>query len=453
MINNNFPETTHCDSLFGQALDHLERGNVTAAEQALHTVLTLMPQSSEAMGQLGELLASTGEMTEAARWFTRATAFDPDRIAWLDGLAQAQTALVHTPEAEVSLRLMLARRPGSATTHRRLGRCLLRQGRRNEGLDNLNEAARLDPYDPFATADIVEALIEAGEPLAALELAQPALRAAPEHPPLHLRLGDAWAALGETAKANTLFRRACELAIDYGDNDTHQEAERRLNRSQAIQDQPVAPAAAYIRALFDRYADDFDRHLTGGLDYQVPELLREAVLSRPELACGGLRVLDLGCGTGLCAASVHGLTTTLAGVDLSPRMIERARARAIYDHLRVGDLFEALAEPGPGWDLIVAADVLAYLGPLGPLLTAVAAALGAKGRFMATVERLDDDNDQVRLLPSRRYAHSLGHIRATAAAARLVVLDLTAITVRQEAGYPVCGLLMVLGPSPPIGRV
>ena len=58
-----------------------------------------------------------------------------------------------------------------------------------------------------------------------------------------------------------------------------------------------------------------------------------------------LAILDLGCGTGLAGAAFKPLAARLDGVDLSPAMIEKARARQIYDHLQVADLQTALGRP------------------------------------------------------------------------------------------------------------
>src|SRR5205085_2422275 len=78
---------------------------------------------------------------------------------------------------------------------------------------------------------------------------------------------------------------------------------------------------------------------------------------------------------------------TLAGVDLSPAMIEQARARGVYDILRTGDLVALLRAAGPeSFDLLTAADVLIYTGDLSPVFEAAARALRPAGLFAFTVE-------------------------------------------------------------------
>src|SRR5207248_233908 len=81
------------------------------------------------------------------------------------------------------------------------------------------------------------------------------------------------------------------------------------------------------------------------------------------VADASLDVLDLGCGTGLCGALLRRWARTLVGVDLSPGMLEKARERGCYDRLEQGDLVAVMRTmPARSFDLIVATDVLIYIG-------------------------------------------------------------------------------------------
>ncbi|MDE1148130.1 MAG: methyltransferase domain-containing protein [Azospirillaceae bacterium] len=198
----------------------------------------------------------------------------------------------------------------------------------------------------------------------------------------------------------------------------------------------------YVKALFDRYADRFDADLTRKLRYQAPDLLRQA-LDGVLGGRTGLDILDIGCGTGLGGVVVKPLARHLAGVDLSPRMVEHARARGLYDRLWDADLMGALAEADAAWDLVLAADVLVYLGDLAPVFQAVARALRPGGRFAATVERWTGEGDHI-LRESRRYAHAQAHVEAAARGAGLAVEHLAGVAPRWEKGRPVDGLLFIL---------
>jgi len=79
------------------------------------------------------------------------------------------------------------------------------------------------------------------------------------------------------------------------------------------------------------------------------------------------RAADLGCGTGRTGAwlAERGVRA-IDGVDLTPEMIEQARARAAYAELRLADVC-ATGLPTAGYDLITACLIDEHLADLGPL--------------------------------------------------------------------------------------
>jgi predicted TPR repeat methyltransferase len=198
----------------------------------------------------------------------------------------------------------------------------------------------------------------------------------------------------------------------------------------------------YVRRLFDQHAPDFDAALVERLDYRGPELLLEAVRTIAGMPLGLGSVLDLGCGTGLGGAAFRPHCDWLVGVDISPGMIEQARAKGLYDRLAVSDLLEFLAaERGASHHLVLAADVFVYCSDIAPIAAAVAGVLAPGGLFAFTVET--DDEPGVRLQGTLRYAHGADHVRAAISAAGLRGIQLSAASTRSEKGMPVQGLLAV----------
>jgi predicted TPR repeat methyltransferase len=149
-------------------------------------------------------------------------------------------------------------------------------------------------------------------------------------------------------------------------------------------------------------------------------------------------VLDLGCGTGLTGLVFKDMAARLDGIDLSPVMIEKARARRLYDHLAVGDI----EETGGEYDLWLAADTLVYLGDLTKIFATAARVLTAGGRFLFTVERKDGDGFE--LGPKRRWRHSERYLREQAEAHGFDVMGLMECAPRHEAGQPVEGFAAAL---------
>ncbi len=274
-----------------------------------------------------------------------------------------------------------------------------------------------------------------GDWRAAAEVLEQALERAPGWAPALFALGEARETLGDRTGATEAF--AATLRADPSDA---LGAGARLALLGAGQAQTVLPNA-YVARLFDDYAPRFDEHLTGDLGYRGPALVVDA-LDGLDAVRRFPHCLDLGCGTGLMGAALRTRVDRLVGVDLSPAMIAKARETGRYDALDVGEGVDFLARRDrDAFDLVVAADVLAYLGDLANIDRAVARALSPGGLFAFTVEA--DTGETFRLGPTMRFAHSRNYVLATAAAAGLQPLALVDAWARHEAGREVPGLVCV----------
>ncbi len=279
-----------------------------------------------------------------------------------------------------------------------------------------------------------------GDLLAAADLMEQAVELAP-------RFASGWFALGELREelnqhdaAIAAYRRACAA-----DADDRHGARLRLIRLGAEPLSEMSPA--YVRTLFDQYAPKFDTALRGDLNYRGPEILLKAVLAarhaahRPALF---KRALDLGCGTGLAGLAFASIIDSIEGFDLSPGMIDRARATQVYSGLDVTDMVRALKnQKDAGADLILAADAMVYLGDLAPLFSQASRVLAPRGLLAFTVEA--HDGDGFILGGGLRYAHGENYLRGAMAAAALTVCDLSRVTTRTDAGVPVPGFVVVAG--------
>jgi predicted TPR repeat methyltransferase len=197
----------------------------------------------------------------------------------------------------------------------------------------------------------------------------------------------------------------------------------------------------YVRHLFDQFSAGYDAVMLGELNYRAHLILRELadlVLAKRR----ALEMLDLGCGTGLTGVAFAGIARRLDGVDLSPRMIEQAGARGVYDSLAVADLESVLTEDGPRYDVILAADTLVYIGDLSPAFRGARRRLKPGGFFLCTVEHQSDDG--YALGPKRRYRHGEDYLRLEAERSGLDVMALLRCTPREDAKNPVEGLALAL---------
>jgi predicted TPR repeat methyltransferase len=217
-------------------------------------------------------------------------------------------------------------------------------------------------------------------------------------------------------------------------------------------DSERAPSG-YVEKLFDEYAHKFDSHLAGTLRYSIPEKL--ANLLRPYSNANGQKwsILDLGCGTGLSGVSVAPYARQLVGVDLSAKMLDKARERNLYGRLEHMDLLTMMqGEAASSYDVVVAADVFVYLGKLDELVNQTHRVLRIGGLFAFSVEALEAyvgdaaaprEQRDYQLNVSGRYAHSVGYLDRLAMDNGFVIESSAATEVRRDKGSPVEGHLVL----------
>lgn len=487
-------------ALLQQAVGLHQRGSLAQAETLYGEVLRLDPDNFDALHLLGVLARQAGAYNDAIDLIGRAIALDggkaiahcnlgaalQDAQRHAEALASYDRALALQPdypmvranrantlrrlgrfdEALAEYEAALALQPGSVEALCNRGVALHGMGRHEEALDSYGRALTLNPNHSPSYAGAAVTLQSLGRYDEAADTYRRALETDPDYAPGWSAYGTLLLRMGDSQHALDCHNRA--LALRPGDPQAHlhyANALRALNQHEAAaaayrdalvcgadaasinyhlaalgeQAAPAAPPAHYVAALFDQYADGFDQHLQQVLHYRVPGLLMAALLGR--LRAGAHDVIDLGCGTGLCGPLLRQAARTLAGVDLSPQMLDQARRRGVYDELACAELVAYLQ--GRGADLLVAADVLVYLGDLQPLMRAARKTLHHGGVFAFSVEALEGNGDYV-LRGSGRYAHSEDYLRKLAQAHGFSVDSLALQVLRQDAGMDVPGYIAVL---------
>jgi predicted TPR repeat methyltransferase len=431
----------HCN--LGAALQDL--GQAEAALQSVETALRLDPRYALAWNNRGNTLRRLGRLPDALDSYERALALQagyPE--AWCHR-AIVLNDLGRHGDAAASAEQALAARPGYADALQALGNAL-------QALDRFAQA--VDAYDaalgsavPARQAEIWcargAALKKSGELFRALDSYEHALRCRPDYAMAEHYRANALRALGRHDEAIAAYRRARELGADPAGIDF---ALAALGEGEL----PASAPADYVKGLFDQYAGHFDRHLVGVLGYRTPELLnallqRHLPAGRP-LPCFDA-VLDLGCGTGLCAPYLRPLARRLVGVDLSEKMLDNARSLGLYDELAAADITSYLEHTGQGFELVLAADVFVYFGELAPVFAAIRGVLPKGGLFACSVEAMDGaarPGAAYAITPSNRFVHSLAYIDRLAAAAGFTVEERSDAALRSEHGIDVAGHLVLM---------
>src|ERR1700674_1192780 len=277
-----------------------------------------------------------------------------------------------------------------------------------------------------------------GDLVAAADLLLQATEHAPGFASAWFTLGEIREQLSEREAAIAAFRKAL-----IADPEDRHGASLRLMLSG--EEKLSAMPQAYVRALFDQYAPKFEAALVDDLGYRGPALLFRAVLAarvavrKPAFF---KRAIDLGCGTGLAATAFAKEVDHFIGIDLSPRMIERARLTGLYAQLEVAEMVQGLSStPDASAELVLAADAMVYLADIAPLLREAKRVLVVGGLLAFTVET--HRGDGVILGEGLRYAHSTDYVRASIRDAGLVLSQLEALSARNEDNTPVPGLVVV----------
>jgi predicted TPR repeat methyltransferase len=352
------------------------------------------------------------------------------------GEANALLESGDTDGAVALLKAQLRDGRGGLLTMLALGRTLIGAGDPEQALTVLREAVSLAPGIADASLALGEALLAVGHLPAAVAEFERAIRLDPQSQAAHYALGCAWLEVGEGERATEILSPLAATEPAFASR-----AAEKIAAAEALASANRSPPG-YVRHLFDQFSGDYDRKMLDELSYRAPLILRELADLVMATTPGSLDILDLGCGTGLAGSAFKELARRLDGIDLSPRMIERARARGIYDSLMVADLETALGQLGPPYDLILAADTLVYFGDLGSVFRGVSGRLMRGGCFLFTVEKVASDGYE--LGPKRRYRHSEPYLRGEAARASLDVVGLLECSPRGEAKMPVEGLAIAL---------
>jgi len=268
-------------------------------------------------------------------------------------------------EAEVSYTLAISLKPEFAEAHNNLGIMLTELGRLEEAEASYRQAIALKPDFAKAHADLANALRELG------------------------RLGEAEAS----------YTKAVALKPDFG------EAKHMLA---ALSGETTATAPRdYVEVLFDNYAAKFESSLVDNLEYKIPKVIAEMIRKDSKFGFLG-SIMDLGCGTGLFGMEIKQFCKHLEGIDLSGKMLDKAKEKNVYNKLIKQDIVDYLSNAIFNFDYFILTDVFIYIGDLSDVFRLIKSRNKTGGKLAFSTE--DHDGDGFFLEQSGRYSHSKKYI-------------------------------------------
>lgn len=386
-----------------------------AAAACYERALSIQPGSAQTHKNLADVLRERGDLDEAGASYRNALRFAPDSVDAHVGLGDLLQSQGNLAQAIACYQSAIALKPELAVAQIGLGNVLRKLGRVEEAIASYRRAVALDPENASAHQFLGNSQVERGANQEAVACYEQVVRLDPENPIKHLLMA--------------LSGRNSERA-----------------------------PSDYVEKLFDDYANKFDSHLVAALGYGVPQKLAD--LLRPYQDPAGTKwdVLDLGCGTGLSGLALAPYAGKLVGVDLSAKMLDKARERNLYHRLEQLDLLTMMQrEASASFDIVLAADVFVYLGRLDELVNQARRLLRPTGFFAFSVESLDALTDDAaspsnrpdyKLNVTARDAHSIAYLARMAAENGFDVLSTTDTQSRLDRNKPVQGYLALWRRAP-----
>lgn len=183
------------------------RGDPAAARELIEHALTLAPDDTGTLYQLGMLQLRQEALTEARRCFQRCVELRPD---FPDGWAQLIGLLEHTGDrigAERTLLTALAQCPRSPGLHLDHGRMLVQAGRTAEAMEEFRTSIRLRPEEAAAYLALATACFSLERVDEGMQELRKALKAEPDNPMALSTLAIAAIRTDHEAEARALLHR------------------------------------------------------------------------------------------------------------------------------------------------------------------------------------------------------------------------------------------------------
>jgi ubiquinone/menaquinone biosynthesis C-methylase UbiE len=143
---------------------------------------------------------------------------------------------------------------------------------------------------------------------------------------------------------------------------------------------PADPHLHATRAYYDEFAERYEDRRAGRDPGGYHDLVDDLEVDFVKRFGKGKEVLEVGCGTGLILSRIHEFARSARGVDLSPGMLARARARGL-------DVLEGSATelpfPDESFDVACSFKVLAHVQDIRRALQEMARVVRPGGHVLA----------------------------------------------------------------------
>ncbi|MDP1573799.1 MAG: tetratricopeptide repeat protein [Coxiellaceae bacterium] len=449
---------------------YFQQKRIDSAKQCYEKAIQLKNNYADAHCNLGILCVEMNEDSNAIIHLKKALEYNPCLLAAINQLGDCYLRHDHFVDARDLFLQCIVEMPENVECQHRLGICYYQLKAFNDAAKQFETVLALEYTHPEANQYLANTLLELKEHEKAMHHYFQQLEKNPFFETYYNlgvllmmkeRFNEALLYFDKAEKINAddfalalnrgnihLRRNEIDLAIT-----AYQKAQQLkptdpeiLHILSALTQKTVPDQApnAFIQSLFNQYAPYYDLHLTNRLSYEIPEkIIKTIALENPHFFDAKKRILDLGCGTGLCGMLLKPYASELIGIDLSDNMLTLAREKNCYDSLLQDDITTAMAAHN-NIDLIVAGDVFTYIGDLKTIFESAARALSNKGLFIFTVEKTFEA-DFV-LQKSIRYAHNKKYLESLIQENHFQLLRFDTIALRKQKSAWIEGYLVLVSP-------
>ena len=481
---NMVTKAANITSVFDEAVQAHNAGDLSRAKQLYHKTLSLQPDHCEANHNIGAILASKNELKDALKFFKFALDTSPnvslfwasyiDVLIKLDRVTESKTlikaltdagiscdkieAISHKlnvlhqepgaqecdeldelinqkkfDEAQEKCLSLLKTYPSSAALNVHLGKCYFERGHIEHAITCYTKATQYQPKWEVGFAFLGQANYSQGNLDQAIEAYEKAISLNPKYEEAYNNLGIALQEMGKVEEAIEAYKKALSIKPDYA-NASHMLCSLTGKTTKS------APKE-YVENLFNGYAQRFDKSLIKELEYDIPKTLTQIVVEDNTNNSMG-SVLDLGCGTGLVGLEIQNYCKNLEGIDLSNSMLEQAKQRKVYDKLTHVDIVEYLHNADLNYDYFISADVFIYVGDLHDVFQLIKSRNKCSGKLVFSTEHTEKCG--FHLEQSGRYSHSKDYIEGLCTRFGYSISHFSKVGLRKEKGKFLTGGLYLL---------
>tara|TARA_Y100000022_G_scaffold176570_1_gene165955 strand:- start:693 stop:2987 length:2295 start_codon:yes stop_codon:yes gene_type:complete len=377
----------------------LDQGKIDEAIKAYEKAISVNPEYAEAYSNMGNALRIQCKFEEAIAAYTKAILLKPQNADFYYNMGNARKDQGKLEEAIEAYTQAIGLKPDYAGAYNNLGVIFHDQGKLEKAEEAYRKVVSFKPNLPEPFNNMGNALLDQGKIDEAIKAYEKAISIKPEYTEAYTNMGNALNRQGKIEKAIEAYSKAITFQPGNGD------AKHMLS---ALTGKTCETAPRdYVRSLFDRYAKKFENSLVDKLEYKIPNLTKDILITPKRNETLG-SVLDLGCGTGLLGPEIKPHCSKIEGVDLSLHMLEIAKQKNVYDKLSQFDIAEYLSSMPLDFDYYIALDVFIYIGELSEIFRLIRLRNRKPGHLVFSTEHTEVHGYHI--LKSGRYSHSKSYI-------------------------------------------